>query len=220
MDRRYERQHPWSTDRRSGRRVFDPYGRHREDDADDTAHGGRGDYGDRQPVREGRFWHGDYNPYADTGDRSWEWEQGPYHGALGYRDEVSRDPPRFTRETGGGVGGRAPDWGDPGAYRTAQDQPLRRGPKGYQRSDERIREEVCERLAGAEYVDVSDVSVDVREGKVTLEGTVPQRRMKHWIEDIVDAVYGVQDVENRIRVRRDGAERDEKNPLDYSSGES
>jgi hypothetical protein len=151
----------------------------------------------RPPLPEGRFWQGDYNPYADADDQSWE--QGPYRGALGYRDDVSREPT---------------------AHRTTQGRSMRRGPKGYHRSDERIWEEVCERLAEAEYVDVSDVSVEVREGKVTLEGTVPQRRMKHWIEDIVDTVYGVQDIENRIRVRRDGTEAEEKNPLDYSSGES
>ena len=43
-----------------------------------------------------------------------------------------------------------------------------RGPKNYQRSDERIREDVCERLTYDERVDASDVEVDVREGVVRL----------------------------------------------------
>lgn len=34
------------------------------------------------------------------------------------------------------------------------------------------------------------------------EGCVPVRRMRCAIEDIVDSVYGVQDIENRIRVQR------------------
>ncbi|HTW38309.1 MAG TPA: BON domain-containing protein [Steroidobacteraceae bacterium] len=89
----------------------------------------------------------------------------------------------------------------------------RRGPKGYRCSDERIREEICERLSrpfdrfdagelADERLDVSDVTVSVDGGKVTLEGTVPERRMKHYIEDLVDACPGVQDIDNRIRVRR------------------
>jgi hypothetical protein len=52
----------------------------------------------------------------------------------------------------------------------------------------------------AAYIDASDVSIDVKEGKVTLEGTVPERRMKHRIEDMVDDCMGVQDIDNRIRV--------------------
>jgi len=76
------------------------------------------------------------------------------------------------------------------------------GPKGYQRSDERLREDISERLMEARYIDSSDVTVEVSGAKVVLEGTVPERRMKHAIEDLVDACPGVQDIENRIRVKR------------------
>ncbi len=37
------------------------------------------------------------------------------------------------------------------------------------------------------HIDCSDVSVEVRGGKVALEGSVPRRHMKHAIEDLVDA---------------------------------
>jgi len=53
----------------------------------------------------------------------------------------------------------------------------------------------------ARHIDSSDVTVEVTGAKVVLEGTVPERRMKHAIEDLVDACPGVQDIENRIRVR-------------------
>lgn len=76
----------------------------------------------------------------------------------------------------------------------------RRGPKGYERSDERLKEDVCERLMWAEDIDASEVSVDVNAGVVVLEGAVPERRMKHAIEDLVDACLGVKDIENRIKV--------------------
>lgn len=42
----------------------------------------------------------------------------------------------------------------------------------------------------------------MRDGKVTLEGTVPERRMKLAIEDIAADCYGVTEVEKRIRVLR------------------
>jgi len=76
------------------------------------------------------------------------------------------------------------------------------GPKGYQRSDERLREDISERLMQAQHIDSSDVTVEVSGAKVVLEGTVPERWMKHAIEDLVDACPGVQDIDNRIRVRR------------------
>lgn len=76
------------------------------------------------------------------------------------------------------------------------------GPKGYQRSDERLCEDISERLMQAQHIDSSDVTVAVSGAKVVLEGTVPERRMKHAIEDLVDACPGVQDIDNKIRVRR------------------
>jgi len=59
-------------------------------------------------------------------------------------------------------------------------------------------------LAGIadERLDVSDVRVSVAGGKVTLEGTVSARRMKPYIEALVDACPGVQDIDNRLRVQR------------------
>lgn len=81
-----------------------------------------------------------------------------------------------------------------------RERPFPRGPKGYQRSDERIKEDICERLMQSYFIDSSEVSVDVRGAKVMLEGTVPERYMKHAIEDVVDACLGVEDIENRIRV--------------------
>ncbi|MFT4173320.1 MAG: BON domain-containing protein [Rhodocyclaceae bacterium] len=76
----------------------------------------------------------------------------------------------------------------------------RKGPKGYTRSDERLREDICERLTHSHHLDVSDVSVTVQDGRVTLEGTVNDRRAKHDIEDVVDNSWGVRDIDNRIRV--------------------
>ena len=75
-----------------------------------------------------------------------------------------------------------------------------KGPKGYVRSDERIKEEICERLSDDPSIDASDVSVDVQEGVVRLEGSVDQRFVKHRIEDLVDRCSGVKDIENKLTI--------------------
>lgn len=76
-----------------------------------------------------------------------------------------------------------------------------RGPKNYARSDERIQEDISERLWDADDVDASDVSVEVHDGEVTLRGNVEQRRIRHRIEDIADDCAGVKDIHNEIRVQ-------------------
>lgn len=76
------------------------------------------------------------------------------------------------------------------------------GPKGYQRSDERMREQICDQLMHRGYLDSSDVTVEVSSARVVLDGTVPERWMKHAMENLADACPGIQDVENRIRVRK------------------
>jgi Flp pilus assembly secretin CpaC len=81
-----------------------------------------------------------------------------------------------------------------------------RPPKGYTRSDERLREDICESLMHSPFIDAGEVSVAVKEGKVTLEGSVPERSMKHRIEDIAEQCSGVKDVDNRIRIARDQGE--------------
>ncbi len=78
------------------------------------------------------------------------------------------------------------------------------GPRGYRRSDERIREDVCERFALHGQLDPSDVEVAVREGEVLLTGSVGSRAQKRLAEDIADHVLGVVEVQNHLRVQRPG----------------
>jgi len=77
-----------------------------------------------------------------------------------------------------------------------------RGPKGYKRSDERIKEDIYEVLTRDAHIDASDIEVEVKEGEVTLTGYVPERKMKHQAEDVVEACMGVKDVTNHLRVRQ------------------
>jgi len=78
-----------------------------------------------------------------------------------------------------------------------------KGPKAYKRGDERIHDEICERLTHHPLIDASTTDVLVKDGEVTLTGEVTDRRMKHMIEDTVDAVSGVREIHNQLRVFRD-----------------
>jgi osmotically-inducible protein OsmY len=80
------------------------------------------------------------------------------------------------------------------------------GPKGYRRSDERIREDISDRLMASEWLDASEIEVDVSDGEVTLSGTVQDRSAKRLAEDIVEDVMGVREVMNQLRIKG-GAER-------------
>lgn len=77
-----------------------------------------------------------------------------------------------------------------------------KGPKGYQRSDERIREDVCEALYRSYDVDASNIEVKVNDGCVYLSGEIDSRQTKKMAEDAVENVTGVQDVQNRLTFRR------------------
>lgn len=81
-----------------------------------------------------------------------------------------------------------------------------RGPKGYKRSDERITEDINDRLSDDSYIDASDIEVSVKDGEVTLSGTVNDRNAKRRAEDIAESVSGVGNVENRIRMKQESSQ--------------
>ena len=136
----------------------------------------------------------------------------PPHGRLanmerpitGYSTSPTRD---MDREIGHG----AARGGMQGAYRVPErsDRPQGRGPRNYQRSDERIREDICDRLSQG-WMDASDVDVTVSQGEVTLTGQVRSRDEKRAIEDVIEGVLGVKDVHNQLRLMREQA--DEERP--------
>lgn len=76
-----------------------------------------------------------------------------------------------------------------------------RGPRGYQRADSRIQEEVCEALTRNGWVDATDIEVIVQGGEVSLRGMVDDRQQKRQAEAVAEGCSGVRDVHNQIRVR-------------------
>jgi osmotically-inducible protein OsmY len=79
-----------------------------------------------------------------------------------------------------------------------------RGPQGYSRSDERIKEDVCERLSEHHYIDASQIRVEVSQGVVTLEGTVDDRWQKYQSPECLTRLpaIGTVDRTNRHPAKR------------------
>ncbi|WP_245986264.1 BON domain-containing protein [Azospirillum thermophilum] len=69
--------------------------------------------------------------------------------------------------------------------------------------DERIREDINDRLTDDPYVDASDIDVTVSNGEVTLSGHVDHRTVRRRAEDLAESVSGVTHVQNNLRVRQD-----------------
>jgi hypothetical protein len=150
-------------------------------------------------------------------DRGWarQWgyvDRGDARGRPGAeeRDERGHEAGDRYYEPGSG-------WGDPSAWGPERSGPgyererggagphTGRGPRGYQRSDERIREDVCDALCDHGYIDASEMEVTVANGEVTLVGVVSQRSEKRMAEDAVERISGVREVHNQLRVTPGGS---------------
>jgi hypothetical protein len=147
-----------------------------------------------------------YGGFGSEGDRSGRGRFGYSREAYG-SDAESRGHAwdRSGSEWAGGE--RGGDGGSPSP--TFRHGSLRkRSPKGYTRSDERIREDVCDRLTES-YLECEEVTVTVKNGEVVLGGRAPSGETRRQIERVAEGVTGVQDVTNQIRTRRDAGEPDD-----------
>ncbi|WP_181408178.1 BON domain-containing protein [Pararhizobium mangrovi] len=75
-----------------------------------------------------------------------------------------------------------------------------KGPRGYRRSDERIREDVSDLLTEEARLDPSDLDVTVEGGQVLLEGRVSEDAERELAETLAWQVIGVAHVENSLTV--------------------
>lgn len=177
---------------------------------------------ERERGRYGERWHGEG---VRGGWMDEERRLRPREGWRGVREEYREEErPERWRETRRreidppwvelGPGGRGREdrrglmeWEDRGPLerlgaRARGEGARPRGPKGWVRSDERIRDEVCERIARSG-VDASDLEIEVKDREVTLSGTVRSRPEKWRIEELADDVFGVDEIHNRVRVSRE-----------------
>jgi osmotically-inducible protein OsmY len=145
-------------------------------------------------------------------ERAWSRDprNGEIHGydyearwpASGAGSDVYHQPVRWRAETELGNREARPGNRGWGMHESSRFGQSGKGPKGYVRSDERIREDVSDRLSDDDELDASDITVTVVSGEVRLEGTVLDRYSKHRAEDLADSVSGVRDVSNNLRTRK------------------
>ena len=152
--------------------------------------------------------------YAPNSERHYEGTYRPPNYGRDFDQRTSRTHRGEGRADDRGWFDRASDevsswFGDEDAERrrrmdAARDRNYRgRGPKGYRRSDERIKEDVNDRLTDHPYLDAGDIVVSVKESEVTLSGTVDDRTDKRVAEDVAESVSGVTNVQNNLRVKRE-----------------
>ena len=120
-------------------------------------------------------------------------------GVRSFRDERELREPRHHSELGRRLE-------DAGRRLIGKVKRLVRNPTNYKRSDERIRKDICDRLSVSAEVDPSEIEISVSAGEVTLMGFVADHQMKLVAEDITDAIPGVHEIHNQLRVERPGAE--------------
>lgn len=131
-------------------------------------------------TQRGRQTSGDFRNFAHS----------EYGSQSGYGREYGREERGDERHLGYGRAGQSSHRG--------------KGPKGYQRSDERLKEMIFERLMADASIDAEEVTIDVKDQAVTLTGTVADRAEKYHIEEIVDSCGGVAEINNQLKVRRSG----------------
>ena len=136
--------------------------------------------------------------------REQEYQQGKFKDYYPGRNEVSNDAARIggrsdyevRKRNTTDVGG-TPDPDRPGSHRG-------KGPRNYRRSDQRILEDINDRLCDNAYIDASEIDVSVSGGNVVLTGSAEDKTSKRLAEDIVESVSGVGNVENNIKVNIKG----------------
>jgi len=189
---------------------------------------GNSNYGsdyNRQDINDN---YGQQNYKSDFEKRYYNQQAGHGNYADGYGNDYNRNRPvnRYggdTRNFGNAnQGGFDRDWWDRTKDEVASwfgdDEAERRrkmdrrymgggyrgkGPKNYNRSEERIREDVCDRLTDDDMVDAREIEVQVQGSEVILTGYVPTREQKRRAEDVVESISSVRNVENRLRVGRE-----------------
>jgi len=165
-------------------------------------------YNERDQRNFGNY--GDVGYYGSPYNQANDWNQNNWNqnteqnrrGSGGWRsDDRHQVGRRYNTEGEAGDNDRF-DYG-PQSYRPEEEGQHRgKGPRGYQRADDRIRDDINDRLADDSFLDATEIEVIVLNGEVTLSGEVDNRADKRRAEDLCEGVSGVRNVENRLRVKR------------------
>jgi len=211
----------------SDRNAFDrQYGNSSRDDSrstfNDSANNPSAKYGDS--FDEGYSASGSQRTYRDNNQNNMENRYGMTNRSedksrgMNDRDNSFRDRDNRGNRDNRTSGNNDRDWwdkasdevsswfGDDDAERRRKMDRVRgphsgKGPKGYTRTDEKLKDDINERLYHDSHIDASDIDVTVDNGEATLTGTVESKMAKRRIEDIIESIAGVRDVENRLKVK-------------------
>jgi len=144
----------------------------------------QGDYGYDMPQPGS-----EYRDEYDRGMEQGQYSQGQYGRGMTGQGQFGRG------QYGRGMG-QYSDYESQGSHRG-------KGFKGWKRSDDSIYDEIGQILEQRADIDPSDVEIKINNGEVILEGTVSDRMTKRRIEDALEMVSGIKDVQNRLRVKND-----------------
>jgi osmotically-inducible protein OsmY len=154
-----------------GRRNLDSYGSGNSYGTNRDRFEGRNDHG--------RSWNNDGYGNKNSGSRDW-WDRTTDEVASWFGDDDAQRRREVDKRTGPHSG---------------------KGPKGYKRSDERIKDDVNDRLSDDSFIDASEIDVTCEDCEIVLTGTVDTKEEKRRAEDIAERISGVKNVENRLKVR-------------------
>jgi osmotically-inducible protein OsmY len=183
--------------RNLGRSEYQRYAGQGFDDRGEFSPGNRygQDFGQQSFEGYGQGW--------NQGNQGWnQGAQGNRFSSRGQRGQGSTSGQGFQGQTtqgsfmgGGNYGMQGSQW-NPSQERSHAGL----GPKNYKRSDDRIKEDMCEALSNHPWIDASNTEVEVKNGVVTLTGTVNDRRTRQMMEDLADDIPGVKDVECQVKI--------------------
>ncbi|WP_375289869.1 SWFGD domain-containing protein [Qipengyuania sp.] len=145
---------------------------------------------------------GRYGSNRGSGYRSRNYGAGSYGMYSGSGSMGSRGYDRDERGFFDKAGDEVMSWfGDEDAERRRRMDHRGRGPANYERSNERLLEDACERLTHDSRVDATNINVTCADNEVTLDGTVTSRSAKRRAEDVVHDITGVKHVQNNLRIK-------------------
>jgi len=90
------------------------------------------------------------------------------------------------------------EWSSDPRSEASREKHRGKGPRNFSRTDEHLREEVCEALLMNPDLDPQDIDVTVQNGVVTLKGRVRVSHDRFLAEDLAHDVSGVKEVINHI----------------------
>jgi hypothetical protein len=193
----------------SGRYEQGGYGRSRYGQREQGGYGG-GSY-QREGFRgEQQRSYGEFREPGRFGSSQWRPEESSRQRQGYGRQYESQSfdqpyPPGFQSEFGSSQGATrygsgSQGYSEYGAHRG-------KGPKGYTRSDDRLKEVICEKLTDDPMIDASEINVEVTSQIVKLTGTVDDRSTKYEVEELIERCGGVKDIDNQLRVRSGSSQR-------------